>query len=751
MNRIFLTVKLFLLIFLLNLFVVSYSLSKPINKIIINGNERITSETIQMFSNVNNGDQINSSILNQIIKGLYETNFFSDVSVIFEDNILKISVVENPIIQNINYEGIKSEDLKEKILKNIKLKERTSFNDFLLDKDKEIITSNLRNEGYYFSKIEVKTNVLEDNKVDIEYKISPGNKSKIKKITFIGNKVFKDKKLKNIIVSEESKFWKFLSNKKYLNKNIIDLDVSLLKNFYLNKGYYSIQVRSTFAKMDETGNFELVYNIDAKEKFFFNNLELKIPDDFNRENYEKVTKLFSDLKGENYSIYSIEKILEKIEAISIQDEYESIKATVEENIVQNKIDLLFEIKETERYFVDRINIFGNNVTQENVIRNQFEIDEGDPFNDILAKKSVNSVKALGFFNKVEDEIITDEINKTKVINLSVTEKPTGEILAGAGIGTSGGSATFSVKENNYLGKGIGLQASTTIDDNTIRGKFAISNPNFLNSDKTARFLLESSETDLLKSSGYKSNKTGISAGTNFEYLEDLSLGFTQSFFYESIDTISTASKRQRAQEGDYWDSFLKFDIDYDKRNQKYQTSSGFRSFYSANIPIISETNTLTNTLSYSIYDELYENNVSKFSFFARTARSVSGDDVKLSERLFLPENKLRGFERAKTGPKDGDDFIGGNFISSINISSTLPQILPNSQNTDFLVFFDAANIWGVDYDQQLNSSNKIRSSIGVGIDMFTILGPLNFSLSQPLTKKRTDITERFRFNLGTTF
>ena len=123
----------------------------------------------------------------------------------------------------------------------------------------------------------------------------------------------------------------------------------------------------------------------------------------------------------------------------------------------------------------------------------------------------------------------------------------------------------------------------------------------------------------------------------------------------------------------------------------------------------------------------------------------------MSERLFLPENKLRGFERGKTGPKDGDDFIGGNFISSINISSTLPQILPNSQNTDFLIFFDAANIWGVDYDQQLNSSNKIRSSIGVGIDMFTILGPLNFSLSQPLTKKRTDITERFRFNLGTTF
>jgi outer membrane protein insertion porin family len=148
---------------------------------------------------------------------------------------------------------------------------------------------------------------------------------------------------------------------------------------------------------------------------------------------------------------------------------------------------------------------------------------------------------------------------------------------------------------------------------------------------------------------------------------------------------------------------------------------------------------------------LYEENVSSISFYAKAANSLTGDDIKLSERLFLPGNKLRGFEQGKIGPKDGSDYIGGNFISSVNITSTIPQILPNSENTDFVLFMDVANIWGVDYDSSIDSSNKIRSSIGLGVDWFSILGPINFSLSQALSKTSTDKTETFRFNLGTTF
>ena len=742
----------YLLIIFLNFLLISIShSSEKIKEIKINGNERISNETIKMFSKVSINEEINNNNINEIIKNLYRTNFFNNVSISYKNNILEINVIENPIIQNINFRGIESKNLRKEILSGVNLKVRSSYSEYLLNQDRLIISNNLKRSGYYLSEIKINKKNLENNKIDLEININLGNKSKIEKITFIGKKIFKDKKLRNVIISEESKFWKFLSNRKYLNQDVINLDKNLLKNFYLNKGYYDVEISSTFAKMNENGNFELIFNINSNNKYFFNNLELKLPKDFNEDSFAKVINLFSKLKGTVYSIYSIENILEQLEIISIQEEYQSVSSSVTEEIIDNKINLKFQLEETEKYFVQKINIFGNNVTQENVIRNQFEIDEGDPYNDILAKKSFNAIKSLGFFKDVKEEIITDEDNKTKIININIIEKPTGEILAGAGIGTSGGTATFSVKENNYLGRGIGLQALTSINKNSMKGKFSIFNPNFRNSDKSIRLTAETIETDLLKSSGYMSNRSGLSFSTNFEYLDDLNIGLGQSSYYEKISTNSTASARQKSQEGNYWDTFILIDADYDKRNQKYQTTDGFRSFYSANVPLISDTNTLTNAYSYTFYNELYEDNVSSFSIYAKAANSLTGDDIKLSERLFVPSRNLRGFEQGKIGPKDGQDFIGGNFVTSLNLTTTLPQILPNSQNTDFVLFMDVANVWGVDYDSSIDSSNKIRSAIGFGIDWFSVLGPLNFSLSQPLTKAKTDKTESFRFNLGTTF
>ena len=743
--------KYLVFIFIITFFSASHSFSQIVKEIVINGNERIPSQTIKVFSQVSINDKIDENDINKILKNLYETNFFKNITIKLVDNRLFINVTENPIIQNIKFNGIKSKSLRNDVLENLNLKERSSFDDYLLSRDKQSLLDRLRSKGYYFVKINISKENLEDNKINLIYSIDLGEKSKIKKITFIGNKVYKDRKLRNIIISEENKFWKFLSNRKYINQEVIEFDKNLLINFYKNKGYYNVSVNSVFAKMQKDGNFELIYNINSGDKIFFNELKLFLPDDFNENYYTEINDFFKKLKGKQYSINNIEKILENLERVAIEEEYQSITTLVEEEIIENKINLSFEIKESEKYFVDKINIYGNNVTEENVIRNQFQLDEGDPFNEILAKKSQNNIKSLGFFKSVNKEILTNENEKTKTINITVDEKPTGEILAGAGIGTSGGTATFSIKENNYLGKGIGLQVLTTVTENTIKGKFSVSNPNYKNSDKSARLSVESSETDLLKTSGYKSNKTGFTLGTNFEYLDDLFLGVNQTSYYEKISTNSSASSRQKSQQGNFWDTFIQIDMNYDKRNQKYQASEGFRSFYAIDLPVISETNTLTNTYSYTHYKELYEDNISSISFFAKSANSITSDDIKLSERLFIPGSKLRGFESGKVGPKDGKDFIGGNFVSSVNISSTLPQLMPNSQNTDFLVFFDMANVWGVDYDSSLEKSDKIRSSVGVGLDLLTILGPMNFSLSHPLSKASTDKTESFRFNLGTTF
>ena len=724
--------------------------AEVIEKIDIQGNKRISSETIRMFAAVSAEDDLSENDLNEILKKLYNTNFFDLVSVKILNKILVINVTENPIIQNITFEGVKSSKILADLKKNNNLKPRSSFNEVFLEKDKKQIKSFLKNIGYYFPKIEITKEELEDNKINLIYNITLGEKAKINKISFIGDKIFKDKKLRGVILSEEYKPWKFLSGKKYLNESLIRYDEKLLKNFYLNKGYYNVEVNSSFAKMIDGQSFELIFNVDAKSKLFFGDLKIDLPTDFSKSNYEEVEKFFKKLKDEPYSINRIEDIVEKIETITINEQYESIKASLNEKIISNKINIDFKIEETEKFFVERINIFGNNITRESVIRNQIEIDEGDPFNEILYAKSLNNIKSLNFFDEVNGEILEGNQFNTKIINIKITEKATGEIFAGVGTGTDGSNFAFGVKENNYLGRGVKVDTNINVSEERVKGRFLVSNPNYKNTDKSLNLSLEATSVDRLGTSGYKSNVTGFSIGTNFEYLDDLRFGLSNKNAIEKISVDSSASTKQKKQDGSYFDSFIGMDFFYDKRNQKYQTTSGFFSNYSVSMPVISDTNTLTNTYNYKIFKELYENNVSTFSFLFKSASSLGSEDIKLSERLYIPGKKLRGFESGKIGPKDGSDYIGGNYVSSINATTTIPLILENVQSVDVVMFADAANIWGVDYDSSLDK-NGIRSSVGIGIDWLTAVGPLTFSFAHPITKEPSDIEETFRFNIGTSF
>jgi len=743
-------IKLLILLILFNFTLHKNSLSQTVEEIKILGNQRIPSETILLFSASSISDNFDINKINNILKNLYETNYFEDVNVSIKDDNLIIKVKENPIIENINYKGIKSNSLIQQITKDVKLKPRFSYNEFLLNNDKQRIILSLKNLGYYNPIIDVFVEDLTDNKINLEFNINIGSKAKIKKIRFIGNKIFKDSKLKNIIASEEYKFWKFVSGKKYLNENLVKFDTRLLKNFYRNRGYYNAEINSSFARLLSTNEFELIYNINANNIVYFGDLILDLPVDYDKDNFLKVLNLFKDLKGEKYSLNLIQKILDQIDEISINEQYQSIKASVEENIIDNKLNLTFKIEETEKFYVKKINILGNNVTEETVIRNNLEIDEGDPYNEILINKSINNINSLNFFRSVKEEII-NENNTDKIVNIYVEEKPTGQIAAGAGLGTDGGTVFFNISENNYLGKGVKVDTSLELSSESIKGSFSTIQNNYKNSNKAVSFSIQADEVDRLTDFGYKSNKMGFSVGTNFEYLEDLSLGLGTSSYYERIETDSTASARQKKQKGDYLDTFLKVNLDYDKRNQKYKASEGFLSSYNLDLPILSTNYTVTSGYNYKYYTELFENNISTFGFSLKGAKSLTNKDAKLSERLYIPSKLLRGFVRGKVGPKDGEDYIGGNFVSSLNVSTTLPQILSNLQTVDFLLFFDAANIWGVDYDSTLDDSNKIRSSIGLGVDWFTPIGPLNFSFAQELSKHKDDKTESFRFNLGTTF
>jgi outer membrane protein insertion porin family len=736
---------------LFSIFLTFSSYSKNYEKIIVNGNVRISNETILVFSEIQDNKALDENSINEILKKLYKSGFFKDVTVKIENNNLLIEVLENPIIQTVFIEGIKRKKTEESLYEILSLKNRSSYNLSLIKKDEAAILKFLKDEGYYFSNVMSSYEDLGGNKINLLYQIELGKKSKISKISFIGDKKFKDSTLKNIIISEEYKFWKFLSGKKYLNENLINYDKRLLNNFYKNKGFFNVVIRSSFANYLGNDEFEIIYNISSGKKFYFNEFDLNLPIDYERTNFEQLDKIFRELKGEKYSLNSIDTILTEIDKIVLNEQFEFLKSTVKESIVENLINLTFDIGESEKFYVGKINIFGNNITREEVIRNQLLVDEGDAFNELLQTRTLNNLKALNFFSKVESEILDIENENKKIINITVEEKPTGEIMAGAGVGTGGGTVAFGVSENNFLGRGIEFSSDISVGSESLTGIISMNNPNYKGSNRTLNATLESTITDRLKDFGYKSNKTGFSVGSGFELYDDLYWNTGISSYVEKLDTDSTASASMKKQEGSYFDIIFNHTFNYDKRNQRYKTSDGYISRFTQNIPLISESYTLTNSYDYKIYNEWLNENVFSIGFFGKTSNSLSGKDVKLSDRLYLPASKLRGFESGKVGPKDGADYIGGNYAASINIATSLSQILPNSQNTNFSIFFDAGNVWGIDYSSSLSDESKIRSSVGIALDFFTPIGPLNFSLSEPITKGKNDITESFRFNLGTTF
>ena len=743
------------IIFLTQIFL--FLLIKPVyaekvEKIIVSGNERISTETIIIFAEINLNEDLNENKLNLILKNLYKTNFFEDVKINLTNNILNILISENSIIQSIEIKGIKAKKLRDPILESMNLKKNNSFTEFAAKKDRDLVLNLLKNSGFYFTEVKLKKIENSNKSVSLIYEIELGERAKIKKIKFIGDKKFKNRKLFRIIASEENKFWKFISDKKLLNQGRINLDKKLLEGFYRNKGYYNVKVESSFAQLLDNGQFDLIFNINAGEKFFFNDLILNIPTDYDRNNFLKIDSILEKLKNKPYSYNNIEKILKEVEHVALNSEYESINATIEETILENnKINFSIFIDEIEKQYVERINITGNNITREDVLRNKLILDEGDAFNKILHAKSINELKALNFFSTVDAEVVDGSSKNSKIINIEVVEKPTGEISAGAGFGTSGSTVGFAVKENNFLGRGVQFSTNLELSDESIRGMFSVANPNFRGSDQSIFTTIQSSETDRLADYGYKTTKTGFTLGSRFEYYEKVFLSPSLTTYYESLKVDSTASSVLVKQKGTYFDTDLNYLIDYDKRNQKFQTTDGFRSRFSQSIPIVSETNAIINGYEFNHYKEILDEMVTTVSIYGKSVNSVTGDNVRISERLYMPTNKLRGFQRGKVGPIDSNDYVGGNYVSSLNIAATLPNVVPNWQNADFSIFLDAGNVWGVDYSSTINDSNKLRSAAGVALDWHTPVGPLSFSYTGVISKASTDKTEAFRFNLGTTF
>ncbi len=743
-------IKYFIFLFFIKFFFINNVYSEQIKKIEIFGNDRLADETIVIFSNLEIGDDIDSNIINNTFKSLFETDYFKDLKINFESGNLKITVIENPIIQEIKIVGIKNKSILRELEKITRKTEKYPFIESKVINQKNQLNNIVRMSGFYFA--DIKTQVIDNNNnsINLIYTFDLGERAKINEINFTGKKIFNSRKLRKIILSEETRPWKFITKNKFLNPNRISADVDLLNRYYKNKGYYNVQIKSSYAIVENSRNFKLIFSIDAGEKFFFNNFFLKISDDYSNESFSNLQESFDDLKGSTYSVKSINKIKNTIDKIALQKEFVFINAKFNTKIVgENKIDVNFFLDQLEKSYVDKINIFGNFITEEKVIRNSLIVDEGDPYNKILFDKSISNVKSKGIFKSVKSQILTNDDKNNKIINIIVEEKPTGEIFAGIGTGTAGSSFSAGLKEKNYLGKGITLDTNLALSDDEIRGKFSVINPNFRNTDRSLNTTIESTTSDFMSSSGYKTTRTGLSLGTGFEQYQDVFVNFDISNYYEKLVTSDKATDIKKKQEGDYFENLFLYSITLNKLNQNFQPTDGFFTKFSQSIPIYSDDNAFENTLLASKFYSITDSFLVASKLFVKAVNSLD-DDVRVSKRVYIPSSRLRGFESGKIGPKDGSQYIGGNYGAAINFTSSFPKFFNEFENLDLNLFVDAANLWHVDYDSSLDS-DKIRSSTGVAVDWFTAVGPLSFSYAIPITDASTDKTESFRFQIGTSF
>ncbi len=742
--------NIFFSIILFTIFCIQNVHSEVVNKIEITGNERISSETIAIFGDILAGKDYQESDINLLIKKLYDTQFFSNISVDLKNNILSIFVKENPIINQIVFNGENAKKYKERITELLVNKEKNSYVTGNIKSDINLIKSFYRESGFYFVKIDAEVQELSENRVNIVFEIDKGDKAKIAKIYFLGDKKIRDKKLRDIITSQEAQFWKFLSRNVYLNKQRIELDKRLLTNYYKNKGFYEVEVTSSNVEYSEAEGFVLTFSVNAGKRYKFKKIFADVSDSLDKNAFLSLEKEFDSLVGKYYSLRKLNDVLSKIDKLSEQKELQFINHNVLETLEDNGVQVKINIFEGEKFIIERINIVGNAVTNDSVIRSELLVDEGDPYSVLLVNKSINRIKGRGLFGSVIQEVSSGSSSDLKVLNITVEEKATGEIIAGAGIGTDGTSFSVGIKENNWLGRGISLQSALLLTEEKVSGNIAVTNPNYNYTNNSVSASLDVSSTDRTASSGFKSSKTGFKLGTGFEQYENIFISPGISASWEDIEAESSASDSIKKMEGNYFNSDFTYGITLDKRNQVFEPTEGYVTRFNQSLPIIQDSSSIMNNINISAYHDFSDDVIGALKFYGKSINGVDGD-VRLTRRLFLPRKRIRGFEARKVGPKDGIDWIGGNYATALTAEAKLPNLLPETYRTDISVFMDSANLWGVDYNEGLSDTNTIRSSIGVSANVFTTIGPLSFTLAAPISQASTDVTETFNFNLGTSF
>ena len=725
----------------------------PINiyaneNIIIKGNKNIPSTTFYSYApkKINN---LNPIAINEFKKKLFETGFFKKLDVSIINNKILVTVDENPLINFFYIEGIKNNKIRDQLTELSSLKENNFFQEFLIKNDVENFNKFLNNIGYLNAKIDYQIIKIDNNKINFFYQVNLNKKFKINRIFFIGNKFFNNSTLADVISSSEYGWGKFLSNSSTPSEQLVNSDISKLKFFYLNNGFYDIQITSNSIKLINDSKVNLIYSINSGNRYFIN--KIYIDDKSNsikKDDLNNIKKFCDSLISENYNLSELKK---KVELINNYLNIANYNILVDYDLKKTSnslIDIKFVILDQPNIkIVEKISITGNNITEDFVIRNNILLAEGDIFNQIKLTSSIDKIKSLEIFKNVKYKIDDSDSNKVN-LEINVEEQPTGEISAGAGASNDGATLSGGIKEKNFLGKGILLDGNLNLGTQQILGSISYSNPDFNNSGNNLNTSLYIKNDDYTNS-GYESKKIGTSISTNYEIYDKVFLNPGIAIDFDSVSANTDASDLIKKRAGDYTTSKVFYNISKNTTNRYFQPTEGYRLGIGQGFSILSDIPYINNRIFGSFYHEYLDNFVGSIKY---KIESINGfnDDIKFSDRLTVSSDNLRGFANRGIGPKLGTDYIGGNYSYYSSLSSTIPNGLPEKWNALTNVFLDTANLWGVD-DNSTSDSNKIRTSIGLGLSWISPIGPISITYAEPITKSNTDELEKFSFKIGSAF
>jgi len=739
----------FIVIFFL---ILTNSLFAEIKKVSVIGNVRVNSSTIESLVDKKIAN-VDSIYINNLTKKIYDTDFFSDVKISFNQDVLLINVVENPIINFFYINGIKDSDL-DQANKIITLKENSIFSSSKLKKDIEATKEFLNALGYYQASIIPEVIKIDNNQINLIINIDKKEISKIKNIYFIGTKFFSSSQLLDVISSSEDGWWKFFSSSA-LSEQKIEYDKQLLKTFYKNKGFFDVQIESAFASADKNNNFSLTFSINSGKKYKFGDFVLKTTEALYKDQDINEIKIISRklLNNQIYSPEILNKLNKHITSYLEEKKYNNFDINIQE-LKKNEdiINITLNLTEGQKFLINKINIQGNSITDEKVIRDNMIVTEGDYLNSTKVKKSVDNIKAKQLFSKVDYKIEDSEKKNFKDFNLFLKEQATGSISAGVGYGTNGGLFEASVNERNFLGQGINLNFTGRLSTEAIRGEFSYIDPNFKESNKELAASIFS-EVDDYKNSGYQNKRLGTKFATKYEIYEDIFFRPNIAIQYDKLEITGNSSNLLKSRAGDFTTTSFGYNFLFDQRDSKFNPTSGSVLYFDQNIStFVSDIPTLQTGVGATLYQELFnEKYIGSIKARLANVSAFDNKDVKLSDRIFASTSDLRGFELRGIGPVDSGDHVGGNNLATLSFKSTFPNPIPESLRATSFIFFDIGNVWGADYSDLISDSSKIRSSTGIAVDLMSPVGPLSFTYSIPLSKSSTDKEQRFLFNIGSSF